>query len=1168
MITPQFLGLDGIYRESYTFTTDIASRFFTGQMSADTVDMQVSIRGAAFTADPDLVVFEGTEFTIPNPAAYPDGLALNPGQNTVQVKSVLTTGDATSASTINAWLSQERDVREAVIPPSGIFVERKDATVTITLEGLSDTTVKGYNFYASVAPGGGTTGYFRINTKLAITSATEDVYDDIGEMTSDSYVKTSADGAHAADPLYVNVKGIQEDQDQTLLQTDFDQRLEVPETSSRLKTTITVQSVRRVRYFSFTHDRSATVNSASNPAIPNSEFTTIDAKDPLYYVVTAVYAIGTEEFESDFSPEVFGAPLVVTPSIGTMPVVSRQQVVRDTVLSIYRSQGKVSVKEGAYLRDTFIDPFATEAERIRFVVDFLHRAQSFATLLAIDDPAGTGESLPVYQSQYKLGIKQAFYLRNDDDVQALIDDAFEQLAAQRGATRDAGKRSRGEVTFYTTLQPSESRILNVGQVVKSGAVPFRITSPATITANGSGSFYNPSTGRYTSNAFLQAENPGSAGNVSAGQITVINNGPSGVYVTNSSATYGGRDQESNRDLAARADGLLSSVDSGTYRGYVQRAVGVAGVRQASVIDAGHALMMRDYVPSLGKHTGGKVDIWVRGESLATITDSFAFPFDIAKNIQFEVVGDVTGLRFRAIDPNLTEANPIIEMLDIYDFDYEFLNATTGQVMDLTGVTISGYNGIILSSSYNDPTSVHEADVFFGSYRYRTSDRQILTRQPVRAITSLVGSVTGTLSPTQYNVFHERSPLDRGRSTEAADYLLIDQATTTTPIPSSTPVTVTGEEHVILDGVEYLNRRGVNPLTVRIFSEDRVTEYINPYDPAVNAGTSPDYAFIQETQTTPLGIRVAAGSLLTDGQTVLIDYMHDENFTATYTSNAIVSMTQSVINESRHVTADVLIKEAVPVGVDIYATVVLRKGSSSSTVDSSIRTELAQMFGSMVLGEPLRQSDVIEALDSVDGVSYVVVPLTRLCKSDDSSVIRESVPVDQSPDYFPVTAWSTGLVDVFLLKNPLGSATKNSGGDINEFRGVFIDDVQLHHWDVMPNANGIPLNDVPDSAFIIGNLGMVVPGYSDDLTLSTLYPFATAEDIEDKRQELTANRVLVSRAKNTDPTKYSHTVTYIVYGNSGVRNIDIGPIEYLQLGDLDMSYDEDVDFTSLVTGRSN
>ena len=59
-----------------------------------------------------------------------------------------------------------------------------------------------------------------------------------------------------------------------------------------------------------------------------------------------------------------------------------------------------------------------------------------------------------------------------------------------------------------------------------------------------------------------------------------------------------------------------------------------------------------------KHKGGKVDIWVQGENIATVTDTFAFTFDVAQDVQFEVL-NVVDLTFRAVDPEVSGSNPIV-----------------------------------------------------------------------------------------------------------------------------------------------------------------------------------------------------------------------------------------------------------------------------------------------------------------------------------------------------------------------------------------------------------------------------------------------------------------------------------------------------------------------------
>ena len=1126
--TPEFLGPDGVYRTEFIFSTVIPNRFFTGRISSDTVDMQVSIRGAAFTSDPDLIVFEGTSFTIPNPAVYPDGLQLVAGSNRIDVRAISTTGATSSTSFIEARLSQEGDLGLLVQSPTGISLEKLDGTVRITVDGIDDDQVQGYNFYASTEEGGGADGYFQINPDLVNTGTRKERTSALGNLNVDAEVALTLGGDPAADPLYMTITGTQQDEDDTVIQTDFNEQLEVPEYVRKLRTEVTIQSVEDYYEYSFVHDRDADLTS-ENPALPNNSFAAIPVSDSLYYVVTAVYydPVKQLEIETHFSPEVVGYPLIVSANIGAFPVVSRTQIVQETVLAIYRSQPQVRVDDGAVLRDTFIDPFSSEGERLGFILDFLHQAQSFSTLLPIDDPNLTGESVAVEDSTYKIALKQAFFLTEDEEVQFMIDQAFENIASKYGVFRRAGRRSRGESTFYTTKRPSNTIDIPVGSILSGGGISFQTTSTVQIISENIASFFSPVTGRYSVRVSIQAQDPGEAGNVAAGQITGTDNDLVGVFVINESPTFGGEDEESNRDLATRAMGRLSSVDTGTLQGYRQTAIDVPGVEEVKVVHAMSPLMQRDLDPDTGKHWGGKVDVWFSGDSVGTVSDNFAFSFEIAKNIQFEVVGSPQELIFRAIDPRLASNFPIIEMLDIPDWDYVFFNATKGYTFNLTDVDLIQYNAIQLSSSYNDPATVGVADVILGSYRYRTSDKYVFSRQPVQEIDSLVGSVTGEVTSTVYALYHPNSPLVLGRSVKAGNYLQVIDSEAEEEgitIPSGDPVAVTDETHVILgEYVEYLDNLGTNILTIEVWNEEKTVMYKGPFDLSGAA----DYTILAGSQTSPAGIKRTSTSTITSGETILVSYQHDENFAVTYNTNLLVQIVQEALDESYHLTADVLAKEAIENPVDIIATCVLVQGGKPAEVEPDIRTNLANYMEALNLGVALRQSDVITTMDDTNGVSFVVTPLTRMVRAEDAQVVREEVITEQSSDYTLLQDWSTTGVSVYLLNDGLSSATVNGGGPDNEFRGVFQSDVALTLQTAVPDAQGAPFNGRAGNAFIIGNDGLAITGFTDDATLVAEAPFTDPDQkliwAEEERKLLTANRALISMGGGVIPITHEPTI---------------------------------------------
>ena len=171
----------------------------------------------------------------------------------------------------------------------------------------------------------------------------------------------------------------------------------------------------------------------------------------------------------------------------------------------------------------------------------------------------------------------------------------------------------------------------------------------------------------------------------------------------------------------------------------------------------------------------------------------------------------------------------------------------------------------------------------------------------------------------------------------------------------------------------------------VTSEDGLITYAGPNDPS----GAPDYQITLGTQTTAVSLIRSETSTIPNGATVLISYQHDENFTVTYTTNLIVSLTQDAVDANKHATADVIVKEAIPAPLDIEATVILIRGRDSGTVDTTLRTNLSNFFSNLRLGDAVRQSDIIDVIERTSGVSYVLVPLTKMVRAEGGTVVRET-----------------------------------------------------------------------------------------------------------------------------------------------------------------------------------
>ena len=1147
-IQPKFLAPDGEYRAVYDFSTTIDSKFFRGKCDPNTAYMQISVYGRAFEDDPDLITFEGSSFTIPNPSSYSTGFRLFAGINEIKVRSILTDGTTTEESIIKINLIQSTN-QYSYLPPTGVRIERGDGQLTVSAElsqSASDSSFVGMNFYASAESGGGNTGYYQVNPNLI-----DDIYEKkevvntIGNLVIDSEILLDGNGNQASDPLYFRYRGSQEDNLGQTLKAEYNQRLEISESIKKIRTSTSVESVTYVQRYAFTHNRQFTLTSAI-PTIPYNELASVPSDTPLYYVVGAVYydSVQKIEHESVFSVEVIGIPLNVTTRVANLPSVSRRDIVREITKSIYQSNPNVAVQPGSVLRDTFIDPLSSESVRLRFILDFFSRAQSFTTLLEIDDPQRTGFSVDVNRSQYKQAVAQAFYLTTPKSVQNIIDSSFDKLANNLGARRLTGNRSRGEVVFYMTTQPATNITFPIGTRVKGGNTTFQTTSYTSISVNNLASLYNPNTGYYETTAFIECLSVGSTGNLSSGQITQV--GIQNVFVTNRSNLFGGANGETNRQLAIRTQNIVSSVDTGTLQGYKQLIASIGGVAESKVVSSGNSLMLRDFDTVLDQHKGGKVDVYVRGVNYSKVTDNFAFSFQVQKDILFEGVGDPQDLIFQARDLGLSPANPIIEMLDFpsaIPSPYGLRNHSKGYDFVLTGVVILTYNRIQLSNLYNDPADLDLTDVVMGDYRYRTSNKFVPTRQPVFSLDRIQQSNGTSLDSSSYSLYRKSSILDIGHSTFSNDYLQITSDTTLGSI-----LTVTNEEHILVgSALDYLRYFGVNVLTI-VVTDSAGTAYQSP------SSNFPDYRILLEKGS--YSIQRTENSLIPSGSQVLVSYQHDENFTATYTINSLLGSVQNTVDSQRHITADILVKESVRNEVDVSATVVLKQGFDISVTDNRVRTRLYNFFNGLSFGDPIRQSDIIEIIDNTEGVSYVVVPLTKMARGEGSLVVRELLDTSEVEDVVEITDWVTETTKTFLVKDEMNSVTTNGGGSIYDFRAVFKSNEEMELLTEIPNSDGVPFKALPNRAFIIGNTGMSIKGYNDLETLRVLYPSLTDNELYSLQVSMSRNRVMITLPNSEIPTGSTFQVTYFVGESIGTASVEPNQIEYLVLGQLEFIYDTD------------
>jgi len=1151
---PQIALRDGSgFTTNLVFTTNEEAIYITGTVDVNTVSVQLSVNGGAFVSDPNLVSFVLQTFTIPNLSVYPTGLPLEFGVNTILIRTIDIVGGVSATSSVLVTRVSDVDMTGTQIP-TGIRVRRYRNFIEIlaakpqpitnvvqtdsgesVLVTIDTSTFMGFNVYASVEPAG-VSGYYRVNEK-PITSPAEFEEDDIT-----SYDDLAVWDVSSAKTLRVRVT--EEDEFGNEVAVRLDSFHSNSTLGGKIRLNSTLQNYEFNEFLVFPHTRSG-----GSGIINSDQFINVPDSDPLYYVVTGVYydPITNVEIETPYSQEVLGSPLILDTTIRDLPGRTQTQIVTSYMQAVGRVNTEISLLPGSVTRDVDIDPFASEAERIWFLLDFVHRSQSFLTLLAIDNVSGNGTSDPVAGSAYKQALKAALGYTNDSSVQALIDQQFDKLAANVNKTRLAGRQSVGNLTLYTTTKPTKDLQVPAGSFAASTADSstgttaqrFRIGGSYVLPATNAEAYYNFNEKRYELRVALVAELAGAAGNVPAGSIKTLI-GISGFQAINEAATVFGDDVESNADLASRAMLGFASVDTGTETGYASTAAAKIGVIKTEIVKSGDALMMRDYDDVRKKHIGGKVDVWIQGVQERQAQDKFAFSFEIARDTRCQIIDPITNLIFRVLDSRVTPTTPIIEILNNPSQGLGVRNATLGLDYDLTGVSILDYQTFQLNNSIAQPPTAID-DTILADYRFRVVNQFFMTLQPVRRVVSVVGEVSGALDPsTHYELFKTDDPLLDGESTIARDYVAITPSGGT---PSGDTITVNNELHVMIGfEQEPLDSIGINTATIRVFNEQRTIEFEPP------GSLAPDYDIIQGTPTTPVRIVLTTASQIASGQEVSVDYVHDENFTVTYVINELLQQLQAILDNKRHVTADVLAKQAIQNDIDIETTVQLKKGSTKAKTDPVIRNNVSLDLNKKVIGEGVAQSNVDAAINDSTGVQFNVLPMAKMAYADGSQKLRESV----LSTYQHLSSLDVGGNIVYILTNALEYPTTDGGGLATEHKGVFQDD------ESMALAADLTLvGFVTNQAFIIGSGGAIIAGYSDDATLAGegFLPNEYAQE----RLRRTANHIVVSLLGTglppDNPENHSYAVSYIVRGDSGSHDITVAQMEVIDLGVFTVTYRE-------------
>lgn len=551
------------------------------------------------------------------------------------------------------------------------------------------------------------------------------------------------------------------------------------------------------------------------------------------------------------------------------------------------------------------------------------------------------------------------------NLQAFVDNAatlapadLDAIGDNYGMTRNPGTQATGFITFrirnYTTSSPvvtvPSGTVVSTLSTSSTPAVSFATTSTFQFIPSLAPSYYNPASGFYENPAGsvgIVCQTIGTVGNVGANTITSLVGPTTGIdQVTNTTATTGGTNVESNTQFAARIQIKLEGNNVGTPNGIISLMETNPNVIQALVVGPD------DPNPPLRNQYGGSVNVYIRGQVPVTLSETDTYSTTgsqefILDNQPALSVGSVTGV---------VGGDP-----------YTFVPNTDYQFVENPNIL---YGGSTLAGSY----------IVFGVKTYFTIVNVGLpfTVTTVTDGTHLVVNSTVGMSSTDTIVQGLHS-------------------TTITSVTDGTHLVV-GNTAGWVGGGTAASDVSVSQLVVN------TTNGMNPNDIITQGAFSTTVTSV----TSSTVVVVASISGFSTGTAYFTGFSPDNNtvITITYTYDSLIPALQALLdNNSNHIVAsDILVYEAIEALINVTMGILIIPGYVPATVVSNVETALTNYINALGLGANIVLSELVAIAQDVPGVSEV--DLTSLILQSVEGNITTTIPPGQQisvgSEAYPVT----------------------------------------------------------------------------------------------------------------------------------------------------------------------
>lgn len=232
-------------------------------------------------------------------------------------------------------------------------------------------------------------------------------------------------------------------------------------------------------------------------------------------------------------------------------------------------------------------------------------------------------------AQYYTNLSDAQTAQGISDPANVSNTDLDDAAFNLNITRKPSSAATGFVTFRRSTAPTNT--IRIGNADGSGGiivgtsrdqdgifVTFKTTETVFFTTDTPTRF-DSITGLnfYEVSAAIQSLNPGTSGNKGAGTIQNLLSSTNGVEgITNYTSTTGGKDEETNVELASRLISKLLGFQPGILEGLRTIALNNVGVQDASVVGPDDLEFQRSPI--------GAVDVVLKGTAESTAVDTFKF----------------------------------------------------------------------------------------------------------------------------------------------------------------------------------------------------------------------------------------------------------------------------------------------------------------------------------------------------------------------------------------------------------------------------------------------------------------------------------------------------------------------------------------------------------------